>query len=157
MGLRSRSPSSDSRSSCPSKQFKQEKDLIKDLKPELSGNFEKTILATMKTPVFFDVHEIKEAIKGAGFDEAFLMESLASHSKHSRELSRTYQRELKRPRRRHSQRHVRTLPARRISLSQENEDESTHMDMLLALQICPPGNICPPSSMQSCAPRVWPT
>ncbi|KAH0514868.1 Annexin A11 [Microtus ochrogaster] len=40
------------------------KDLIKDLKSELSGNFEKTILALMKTPVLFDVCEIKEAIKG---------------------------------------------------------------------------------------------
>ncbi|XP_029787889.1 annexin A11 isoform X1 [Suricata suricatta] len=39
------------------------KDLIKDLKSELSGNFEKTILALMKTPVLFDVYEIKDAIK----------------------------------------------------------------------------------------------
>lgn len=38
-------------------------DLIKDLKSELSGNFEKTILAMMKAPVPFDVMEIKEAIK----------------------------------------------------------------------------------------------
>lgn len=37
--------------------------MIKDLKSELSGNFEKTILALMKTPVLFDAYEIKEAIK----------------------------------------------------------------------------------------------
>uniref|UniRef100_A0A8C6FYR2 Annexin n=1 Tax=Moschus moschiferus TaxID=68415 RepID=A0A8C6FYR2_MOSMO len=41
------------------------KDLIKDLKSELSGNFEKTILALMKTPVLFDAYEIKEAIKNS--------------------------------------------------------------------------------------------
>lgn len=38
-------------------------DLIKDLKSELSGNFERAVLAMMKTPILFDVHEIKEAIK----------------------------------------------------------------------------------------------
>ncbi|XP_013927764.1 PREDICTED: annexin A11-like [Thamnophis sirtalis] len=38
-------------------------DLIKDLKSEISGNFEKTILAMLKTPVLFDVTEIQEAIK----------------------------------------------------------------------------------------------
>uniref|UniRef100_G1Q8S6 Annexin A11 n=1 Tax=Myotis lucifugus TaxID=59463 RepID=G1Q8S6_MYOLU len=112
--------------------FKQGKDLIKDLKPELSGNFEKTILAMMKTPVFFDVHEIKEAIKG-GTDEAFLMESLTSRSKHSRELSRTYQREEKTPEEAiHSDMSGHFQHA--SSLSQGNKDESTHMDMLLALQ-----------------------
>lgn len=43
--------------------FNSLQDLIKDLKSELSGNFEKTILAMMKTPVMFDAYEIKEAIK----------------------------------------------------------------------------------------------
>ncbi|ELR53799.1 Annexin A11 [Bos mutus] len=67
------------------------KDLIKDLKSELSGNFEKTILALMKTPVLFDAYEIKEAIKGAGTDEACLIEILASRSnEHIRELNRVY-------------------------------------------------------------------
>ncbi|KAL1780762.1 annexin A11 [Sigmodon hispidus] len=71
------------------------KDLIKDLKSELSGNFEKTILALMKTPVLFDVYEIKEAIKGAGTDEACLIEILASRSnEHIRELSRAYKTEF---------------------------------------------------------------
>lgn len=72
------------------------KDLIKDLKSELSGNFEKTILALMKTPVLFDVYEIKEAIKGAGTDEACLIEILASRSnEHIRELNRAYKTEFK--------------------------------------------------------------
>lgn len=72
------------------------KDLIKDLKSELSGNFEKTILALMKTPVLFDVYEIKEAIKGVGTDEACLIEILASRSnEHIRELNRAYKAEFK--------------------------------------------------------------
>nr|KAF6469750.1 hypothetical protein HJG59_011126 [Molossus molossus] len=76
------------------------KDLIKDLKSELSGNFE-TILAMMKTPILFDVREIQEAIQGAGADEACLMAILASCSnKHIWELGPGYQRESKRPWRR---------------------------------------------------------
>ncbi|CAO2638037.1 Annexin A11 [Lemmus lemmus] len=71
-------------------------DLIKDLKSELSGNFEKAILALMKTPVLFDVYEIKEAIKGAGTDEACLIEILASRSnEHIQELNRAYKTEFK--------------------------------------------------------------
>lgn len=38
-------------------------DLIKDLKSELSGNFEKLVLAMLKTPAQFDAYELKEAIK----------------------------------------------------------------------------------------------
>lgn len=89
------------------------KDLIKDLKSELSGNFEKTILALMKTPVLFDVYEIKEAIKGAGTDEACLIEIFASRSnEHIRELSRAYKTEFqKNSGGGHSKRHIRTLPA----------------------------------------------
>lgn len=50
------------------------KDLIKDLKFELLGNFEKIILVLMKILVFFDVYEIKEVIKGVGIDEVCLIE-----------------------------------------------------------------------------------
>lgn len=38
-------------------------DLIKDLKSELSGNFEKLVLAMLKTPAQFDASELREAIK----------------------------------------------------------------------------------------------
>ncbi|MBZ3882244.1 Annexin A11 [Sciurus carolinensis] len=47
---------------------------IKDLESELSGTFEKTIWALMKTPVLIDVYEIKEATQGAGAEDACLME-----------------------------------------------------------------------------------
>jgi len=109
------------------------KDLIKDLKSELSGNFEKTILALMKTPVLFDVCEIKEAIKGAGTDEACLIEIFASRSnEHIRELSRAYKTEFKKTLeeaiRSDTSGHFQRLL---ISLSQGNRDESTNVDMTL--------------------------
>uniref|UniRef100_A0A8C0RAM9 Annexin n=1 Tax=Canis lupus familiaris TaxID=9615 RepID=A0A8C0RAM9_CANLF len=109
------------------------KDLIKDLKSELSGNFEKTILALMKTPVLFDVYEIKDAIKGAGTDEACLIEILASRSnEHIRELSRAYKTEFKKTLeeaiRSDTSGHFQRLL---ISLSQGNRDESTNVDMTL--------------------------
>ncbi|NWU95062.1 ANX11 protein, partial [Upupa epops] len=109
------------------------KDLIKDLKSELSGNFERTILAMMKTPVMFDAYEIKEAIKGVGTDENCLIEILASRSnEHIQELSRVYKAEFKKTLEEaikgdtsgHFQRLL-------ISLSQGNRDESTTVDMSL--------------------------
>ncbi|XP_077207000.1 annexin A11 [Paroedura picta] len=109
------------------------KDLIKDLKSELSGNFEKTILAMLKTPVGFDVHEIKEAIKGAGTDEACLIEILASRSnEHIREISRAYKTEYKKTLeeaiRSDTSGHFQRLL---ISLAQGNRDESTNVNMSL--------------------------
>ncbi|OWK07572.1 ANXA11 [Cervus elaphus hippelaphus] len=119
-------------------------DLIKDLKSELSGNFEKTILALMKTPVLFDAYEIKEAIKGAGTDEACLIEILASRSnEHIRELNRLYKtgpallavyteaefkKTLEEAIRSDTSGHFQRLL---ISLSQGNRDESTNVDMTL--------------------------
>ncbi|XP_074152806.1 annexin A11 [Sminthopsis crassicaudata] len=109
------------------------KDLIKDLKSELSGNFEKTILAMMKTPVLYDVYEIKEAIKGAGTDEACLIEILASRSnEHIREISRAYKTEFKKTLeeaiRSDTSGHFQRLL---ISLAQGNRDESTNVDLSL--------------------------
>ncbi|XP_048474711.1 annexin A4 isoform X2 [Rhincodon typus] len=40
------------------------RDLISDLKSEISGNFEQVVLGLMMTPVMYDVHELKKAIKG---------------------------------------------------------------------------------------------
>uniref|UniRef100_A0A8B9FHY2 Annexin n=1 Tax=Amazona collaria TaxID=241587 RepID=A0A8B9FHY2_9PSIT len=109
------------------------KDLIKDLKSELSGNFEKTILAMMKTPVMFDAYEIKEAIKGIGTDENCLIEILASRSnEHIQELNRVYKAEFKKTLeeaiKSDTSGHFQRLL---ISLSQGNRDESTSVDMAL--------------------------
>uniref|UniRef100_A0A8C9FA38 Annexin n=1 Tax=Pavo cristatus TaxID=9049 RepID=A0A8C9FA38_PAVCR len=113
--------------------FNSLQDLIKDLKSELSGNFEKTILAMMKTPVMFDAYEIKEAVKGIGTDENCLIEILASRSnEHIQELNRVYKAEFKKTLeeaiKSDTSGHFQRLL---ISLAQGNRDESTNVDMSL--------------------------
>ncbi|RXN12559.1 annexin A6-like isoform X2 [Labeo rohita] len=56
------------------------KDLIDDLKYELTGKFERLIVGLMRPPAYHDAKEIKDAIKGAGTDEKCLIEILASRT-----------------------------------------------------------------------------
>ncbi|XP_018095784.1 uncharacterized protein LOC100036940 isoform X2 [Xenopus laevis] len=109
------------------------KDLTKDLKSELSGNFEKTILAMIKSPTLYDAHEIHEAIKGAGTDEECLIEILASRSNaeiheicavYKTEYKKTLEQAIKSDTSGHF---LRLL----VSLTQGNRDESNNVDMAL--------------------------
>jgi annexin A7/11 len=54
------------------------RDLMEDLKSELSGNYLKTMLALFTDPIEYDVDNLKEAVKGYGTDEDCLIEILAS-------------------------------------------------------------------------------
>ncbi|XP_035018298.2 annexin A6 isoform X1 [Hippoglossus stenolepis] len=56
------------------------KDLIEDLKYELTGNFERLIVSLMRTPAYHDAKEIHDAVKGAGTHERCLIEVLASRN-----------------------------------------------------------------------------
>ncbi|XP_061580973.1 annexin A6 isoform X2 [Cololabis saira] len=56
------------------------KDLIEDLKYELTGKFERLIVSLMRTPAYHDAKEIHDAVKGAGTNERCLIEVLASRN-----------------------------------------------------------------------------
>ena len=58
------------------KQFN--RDLIKDLKSELSGKFEDTVLALFMDPLEYDSRTLKDAMKGLGTDEDTLIEILCT-------------------------------------------------------------------------------
>nr|XP_060165602.1 annexin A4 isoform X2 [Globicephala melas] len=68
------------------------RDLMDDLKSELSGNFEQVILGMMTPTVLYDVQELRKALKGAGTDEGCLIEILASRMPEEiRRINQTYQ------------------------------------------------------------------
>ncbi|XP_067277237.1 annexin A11a isoform X2 [Pseudorasbora parva] len=112
------------------------KDLVKDLKSELSGNFEKAVLAMLKTPAQYDASELKEAIKGAGTDEACLIEILSSRSNAEiREINQIFKAENKKSLEDaiigDTSGHFRRLL---VSLAQGNRDETDNVDISLAKQ-----------------------
>jgi hypothetical protein len=56
------------------------KDLIKEIKGEVSGHFEMACVALLKTPTEYDAEELREAMQGAGTDERCLIEILCTRS-----------------------------------------------------------------------------
>ncbi|XP_073345214.1 annexin A4-like [Pagrus major] len=112
------------------------KDLLRDLKSELTGNFEKLVLAMMMTPAQFDAAELREAIKGAGTDEACLIEILSSRSNADiHEITRIYKAEygksLEDAISSDTSGHFRRLL---VSLCQGNRDERETVDIAMAKQ-----------------------
>lgn len=112
------------------------KDLISDLKSELTGNFENLVLAMIKAPAHFDASELREAISGAGTDEACLIEILSSRSNAEiQETTKIYKAEygksLEDAINSDTSGHFRRLL---VSLSQGNRDERETVDISLAKQ-----------------------
>ncbi|XP_062909101.1 annexin A6 isoform X1 [Mobula hypostoma] len=56
------------------------RDLIGDLKYELTGKFERLIVGLMKAPAEYDAKELRDAIQGLGTDEKCVIEVLASRN-----------------------------------------------------------------------------
>uniref|UniRef100_A0A674BBZ4 Annexin n=1 Tax=Salmo trutta TaxID=8032 RepID=A0A674BBZ4_SALTR len=112
------------------------KDLFHDLKSELTGSFEKLAIAMLQTPAKFDASELKEAISGAGTDEACLIEILSSRSNAEiREINQIYKHEygktLEDSISNDTSGHFRRLL---VSLCQGNRDEREQVDTNMAKQ-----------------------
>ncbi|KAF6305734.1 annexin A5 [Rhinolophus ferrumequinum] len=72
------------------------RDLLDDLKSELTGKFEKLIVALMKPSWLYDAYELKHALKGAGTDEKVLTEIIASRTPEElTAIKQVYEEELK--------------------------------------------------------------
>ncbi|XP_043938952.1 annexin A4 [Protopterus annectens] len=72
------------------------KDLVDELKSELSGKFEQVIIGLMMPSAVYDAGELKRAMKGAGTDERCLIEILASRTNEEiKHINAIYKREYK--------------------------------------------------------------
>uniref|UniRef100_A0A3Q2FXS2 Annexin n=1 Tax=Cyprinodon variegatus TaxID=28743 RepID=A0A3Q2FXS2_CYPVA len=100
------------------------KDLLKDLHSELSGDFRNLVKAMLKSPAELDASELHDAMKGAGTDEACLIEVLSS-------IISTYKKSLEDSIKSDTSGHFRRLL---ISLAQGNRDERENVDVSLAKQ-----------------------
>lgn len=110
------------------------KDLIDDLKSELTGDFERLVLAMLMTPAHFDAQEMREAIKGAGTDEACLIEILSSRTNDeilaiNKVYKEEYDKSLEDDITSDTSGHFRRLL---VSLCQGNRDEKETVDISLA-------------------------
>ncbi|XP_068062042.1 annexin A6 isoform X2 [Anomalospiza imberbis] len=68
------------------------RDLMADLKSELSGSLAKLILGLMLTPPQYDAKQLRKAVEGAGTDESVLIEIMATRNNQEiRAINEAYQ------------------------------------------------------------------
>ncbi|KAK2523555.1 Anxa7, partial [Columba guinea] len=106
------------------------KDLIKDLKSELSGNIEELILALFMPTTYYDAWSLRHAMKGAGTQERVLIEILCTRTNQEiREIVSCYKsefgRDIEQDIRADTSGHFERLL---ISMCQGNRDENQTVD-----------------------------
>eukprot|EP00794_Sanderia_malayensis_P012775 gene12775-14086_t len=107
------------------------KDLMSDLKSELSGNLEECLLAMMEPKVLYDAKSLRRAMRGAGTDEECLIEILCTRSNYDiesikREYKNYYQRDLEKDCVSETSGHFKRLL---VSMCQANRDTSPTVDL----------------------------
>jgi len=107
------------------------KDLMNDLKSELSGNLEETLLAMMEPSVLFDAKCLRRGMRGAGTDEETLIDILCSRSNAEIRLIKDeyksyYKRDLEKDCVSETSGHFKRLL---VSMCQANRDESGTVDI----------------------------
>ncbi|XP_072439055.1 annexin A7-like [Chiloscyllium punctatum] len=110
------------------------KDLIKDLKSELTGNMEEIILALFMPTTYYDAWSLRKAMEGAGTQDRVLIEILCTRGNQQiRDIVRCYKeelgRDLEKDLKKDTSGHFRRLL---ISMSQGNRDENQTVDMAKA-------------------------
>ncbi|XP_045051958.1 annexin A7 isoform X1 [Desmodus rotundus] len=110
------------------------KDLIKDLKSELSGNVEELVLALFMPTTYYDAWSLRNAMKGAGTQERVLIEILCTRTNQEiQEIVRCYQsefgRDLEKDIRSDTSGHFERLL---VSMCQGNRDENQNVNHQLA-------------------------
>ncbi|XP_044155239.1 annexin A7 isoform X2 [Bufo gargarizans] len=107
------------------------KDLIKDLKSELSGHVEDLIVALFMPPTYYDAYCVYNAMKGAGTKEGVLIEILCSRTNveirnivacYKSEFGRDIEKDIRSDTSGHFERLL-------VSMCQANRDESTNVNM----------------------------
>ncbi|XP_071813657.1 annexin A4-like isoform X2 [Apostichopus japonicus] len=110
------------------------KDLMNDLKSELSGNLEQCLLAMFEPTTLYDAKQLRKAMKGAGTDESCLIEILCTRTNQEiKEIKEQYksffQRDLEKDCVSETSGHFKRLL---VSLCQANRDETNSVDMAKA-------------------------
>ncbi|XP_048578415.1 annexin A7 isoform X2 [Nematostella vectensis] len=110
------------------------KDLMNDLKSELSGNLEECLLAMMEPSVLYDAKCLRRGMRGAGTDEETLIDILCTRSNQEieaikREYKEYYKRDLEKDCVSETSGHFKRLL---VSMCQGNRDTNMTVDMAKA-------------------------